>query len=646
MAKKRSPQAARSRKGTPPAGKGYPAFGAWDAAGLALVFVLALIVYAPALQGTFIWEDGFHITTPALRQLDGLWRIWTEPGVTQQYNPLLHSAFWIQHRLWGDAPAGYHVTNALLHSIAVFLVVLIVRRLRLPGAWIAGLIFCLHPVCAQSVAWISGLKALLPAVFSLAAGLVYLDFDESRKRPAYGWSTGLFVLALLSNPSAAALPLGLLAVLWWRHGRIGWKKDLAPLLPWLALGLCAVLAAAWIDRTYAAAHMAAFGLSLPERFLLAGRIAWFYLAKLVWPPDLAFNYPRFGIDAAAWWQYAFPVGLLALLGLAWLWRKKHRGPLAGLLFFLASLLPVLGFFNVFAFRHSFVADQAQYLACLGILVPIACGLMLAAGARAATGPETGFRLLRNGKPAPEALVCGILLLVLAVLTWKQSGMYAGEEQLWRTTIARNPSSSLAYTAMGEIMFRRERPDEALEFCRKAVALAPGDAEANANLGNVLRYKGQFPEAAKFYQNAADLKPNVASFHGSLGTTLIEMGRIREAVARYERALRLDPSDGMLANNLAWTLATCPDASIRNGERALEVASRAVGLLGDRDPTVTGTLAAAQAELGRFDEAIRTAEKAYALAQTAGDPELVQWHAYLLGTYQTRQPHRESSLRPR
>src|SRR5258706_4288966 len=146
----------------------------------ALIFSALLIVYFPALHGNTLWDDLGHLTRPDLQPLHGLWRIWTELGATQQYYPVLHSAFWIEHRLWEDAVGGYHLANISLHALAAFLLVVILRRLAIPGALLGGLIFAVHPVCVESVAWIAEQKNTVSAVFYLASALTYLQFDEKR----------------------------------------------------------------------------------------------------------------------------------------------------------------------------------------------------------------------------------------------------------------------------------------------------------------------------------------------------------------------------------------------------------------------------------------------------------------------------------
>src|SRR5580700_1088169 len=194
-----------------------------DLAGWAAICLAVLIAYAPALHGTRLWDDAAHITRPDLQSVQGLWRIWSHLGATQQYYPLLHSAFWIEHRLWGDAVSGYHLVNIALHALSACLVVAIVRRLELPGAWLSGFLFALHPVCTEAVAWISEQKSTLSAFFYLAAALTYLSFDRTRRATSYWSAFFLFIPALLSKSITATLPAAILLVLWFRHGRLSWK---------------------------------------------------------------------------------------------------------------------------------------------------------------------------------------------------------------------------------------------------------------------------------------------------------------------------------------------------------------------------------------------------------------------------------------
>jgi 4-amino-4-deoxy-L-arabinose transferase-like glycosyltransferase len=213
-----------------------------------------MVAYWPAVEGAMLWDDSGHVTPADLQSLDGLGRIWFDRQATQQYYPLLHSAFWIEHRLWGDSVAGYHLTNMLLHALSACLVVMIVRALRCPGAPLAGVLFALHPVCVEAVAWISEQKSTLSAVFYLSSALVYLRFDRDRRKPLYFLALVLFALALLSKTVTATLPVDLLVVLWWRKGRVEWKRDVSPLASWILIGAAAGLFTAWVERTDIGAH--------------------------------------------------------------------------------------------------------------------------------------------------------------------------------------------------------------------------------------------------------------------------------------------------------------------------------------------------------------------------------------------------------
>jgi tetratricopeptide (TPR) repeat protein len=488
------------------------------------------------LHGGLVWDDASHVTRPALASFHGLWRIWFDLGATQQYYPLLHTAFWMEHRIWGDAVLGYHLINVTLHAVSACLVVLIVRRLSLPGAWLAGMVFALHPVCVEAVAWISEQKSTLSGVFYLAAALVYLRFAQTRRRPDYFWASALFVLALLSKTVTATLPAALLVV-----------QDVRPLLPWFALSAAAGLFTAWVERTYIGARGAEFALTLTERVLLAGRVIWFYAGKVVWPSNLIFTYPRWKIDAGVWWQYLFPAGILVVaLGL-WLLARKHGGPLAGFLVFTGTLFPVLGFLNVYPFIFSYVADHFQYLAILGIIIPVTSAL------------ASGAARIRLAKPAMAALPA-VLLAALGILTWRQSGIYSDVETLYRTTLARNPASWMAHTNLGVALAETpNRLPEAVAEYEAALRLKPDDAQIHTDLGNALAHlPGRLPEAEAEFRTALRLKPALVQTHNDLGVALSQApGRLPDAIAEFQTALRLKPDYAEARDNLGAALTHIP-----------------------------------------------------------------------------------------
>jgi hypothetical protein len=537
--------------------------GIRDAKVWILLCCVTFIVYSPALQGGLLWDDDSHVTRLELQSLPGLWRIWSDVGAVPQYYPLLHSAFWIEHQMWGNAVLGYHLTNIVLHLVAAGLVVLIVKRLSLPGAWLAGFVFALHPIQVEAVAWISEQKSTLSAVFYLASALTYLYFDQTRRPVYYLFASGLFVSALLSKTVTATLPGALLVVFWWQRGRISWRRDFLPLVPWFAVGGAAGLFTAWVERAHIGARGADFALTLPQRLLLAGRAVCFYLGKLAWPVNLLFTYPHWIISPVLWWQYMFPAGVLVLaIGLLVL-ARRYRGPLAGFLIFAGTLFPVLGFLDVYPFRFSYVADHFQYLASLGVLVPAVSAFVLVS------------RRISLGTPARVAL-SAVLLGILSLLSWRQSHMYRDAKTLYRETLARNPGSWMAHNNLGNLLVQEpgRLPDAIAEF-QAALRIKPDAAEAHLSLGSAIAHTpSKLLDAIPEFKEALRIKPDYTEAHYDFANALSHMpGRLSDAIAEYRAALRLQPDMAMahlnLGNAISQVPGRLPDA-IAEYEAALRI----------------------------------------------------------------------------
>jgi Flp pilus assembly protein TadD len=621
------------------------------------------MAYQPAWQGGLIWDDDAHVTRPDLRSGRGLYRIWFELGATQQYYPLLHSAFWIEHKLWGGATLGYHLVNILLHAAAAVMVALILRRLAIPGALLAAAIFALHPVHVESVAWITEQKNTLSAVFYLGAMLVYLRFDQTRRRSLYCWALGLFLLGLLAKTVTATLPAALLLIFWWQRGKLSWRRDVLPLVPFFGLGLVAGVFTAWVERKLIGAEGAAFELTIAERCLLAGRVIWFYLGKLLWPTELIFIYPRWHVSPAVWWQYLFPAAVLVLLAGLWLLRRRWRGPLAAVLYFVGTLFPVLGFCNVYPFLFSFVADHFQYLASLGMITLAAAGTALLLDWWRLWHRPTGY------------VLCVVLLTSLMGLTWRQSRMYLDRETLYRATINENPDCWMAHDGLGVALARRGQVDGAIAHFQQALKIKPDYADAHSNLGVALAGRGRFDEAIAHFQQALETMPDHADVHGNLGVALARRGQVDEAIAHFRQALKIKPGDAEVHyelavalesrrqfaeamfhyrkdleirpqhaeahNNLAWLLATCPVASLRNGAKAVQHALQANKLSGGKQPDILDTLAAAYAEAGRFPEALAAARAALELATRRNNRPLADALRAQIARYEAGQPFRQT-----
>ncbi len=524
--------------------------------------IVTLIAYHPAWNGMPIWDDDAHITKPELRSSSGLAKIWTHLGATQQYYPLVHTVFWLEYHLWGDSTPGYHLVNILLHIFSALLLVCILRRLAIPGAWFVAAIFALHPVQVESVAWISELKNTLSGVFFFATMLAYLKFDSERKRKYFFIAIGLFMLGLMSKSVIATLPASLLAVFWWKRGRLAWKHDIVPLLPFFAAGIASGLFTAWVERTFIiGGEESTFAFTFVERCLIAGRAVWFYPGKLFWPVNLIFIYPRWNVNPALWWQYIFPAAALLLAMALYALRNRSRAPLAAFLYFTVTIFPVLGFLNVYPFRFSFVADHFQYLACLG---PIAM---------AAAGIGSGFDLLR-GSPRRflQPILYVIVLLTLGVLTWRQSGVYADAETLYRTTIRKNPDCWMAHNNIGLLLTETGRTDEAMTHFLKALEINPVYARAHNNLGNLLMQINRTDEAMTHFLRALEINPDYAETHTNLGTLLVKTGRTDEAIVHFRKALEINPDDVKAHNNLGNLLLQTgrTDEAVVHFRKALEI----------------------------------------------------------------------------
>ncbi|MCH7870261.1 MAG: O-GlcNAc transferase, partial [Planctomycetes bacterium] len=378
-----------------------------------------IAAYGPALQGGFIWDDNDHVThNTAVQNPSGPADIWRRLGATPQYYPLVFTSFWIEHALWGLNPFGYHLNNVLLHLLNAFLLWRVLLRLSIPAAWLAAAVFALHPLQVESAAWITERKNILSAVFYLGALLAYLRFARigpPARSAAAGWrcyalALLLFVAALLSKTVTCSLPAVILLLLWWKRGRVSWRA-FVPLVPMLAIGVGMGLMTVWIEKSHIGATGSEWDLSWVERTLIAGRALWFYLGKLVWPADLMFWYPRWRIDVGEWQQFIYPAAFAGLTAALWISRRRiGRAPIVSLLIFSGTLLPALGFFDVYPMRFSFVADHFQYLACIA---PIA--LLTAGAARA---------FARGRMRAAGCGVAVLLLITLATLTWKQAAVYS------------------------------------------------------------------------------------------------------------------------------------------------------------------------------------------------------------------------------
>jgi tetratricopeptide (TPR) repeat protein len=510
----------------------------------ALIVLLAVLVYLPTLRNGFIWDDETYVEENlALRSLDGLRGIWFELGVVPQYYPLVHSTFWVEYHLWGVRPIGYHAVNMLLHAASAVLLWRLLVRLGLPGAWLAGALFAVHPVHIESVAWITERKNVLSCLLALGAIAAYLRFappeqpSGTRGRPArdwafYGLALLLYVGALWSKTVTASVPAVLLVIRWWKQGRLG-LRDAVPLAPFFVIGLALSGITVWMERANVGATGDEWDFSPVERMLIAGRALWFYAGKLLWPHPLIFFYPRWTIDDHLGWQYVYPAGVGLTIVALWLLRHRWgRGPLAAVLIFAGVLLPALGFFNVYPFRYSFVADHFQYHASIGFIALFAAGLVQAA----------------RRLPAPIAWLgpagAGLLLAVLAVVATRKTFVYFNAQTVYEDTVMLNPRSWAAHNNLGNALHDQGKYRQAIAHFEAALAVTPnpGATAAHASWGTALVELGERDEAREHFRQSLALARPGEQWRGliGLGGCAQSEQRYDEAIAHYQKSLETLP----------------------------------------------------------------------------------------------------------
>jgi tetratricopeptide (TPR) repeat protein len=502
---------------------------------------IVLACYLPSLQGGFIWDDDANVSeNPTIRNLRGLEYIWTKPHANQQYYPLTHTSFWVEYQLWELWPTGFRITNLLLHAAVATLLWGGLRRLCVPGAWVAAAVFALHPVHVETAAWITERKNLLSAVFYLAALLAYLRFVDGRRRRSYALALTLFAAALLSKTAVLTLPATLLVLVWWKKGRLR-RADVLPTLPMFALGGAFGAVTWWLERGHVGAAGPEWDLGILERIIVGGRALWFYAVQLAFPFQLNFIYPRWSIDTGAVWQFAFPVAALALVALLWRWRKRFgRGPLAGVLYFALTLAPALGLLDFYFQLYAFVQDHFQYLASMGLIA-----LLVAAAATA----------LERLHARAGTVAAAVVLLVLGGLTWQRSAYFTSEEALWTSVLERNPRAWMADINLGLVYHDQDRLDEAAALFRHALESDnPDHDKAHYNLALVLEQQNRFGEAEEQYRQALTLNAEYADAHNNLGNLLTVSGQKRQAIAHYRFAIDAEPFHVTARYNLALRLA--------------------------------------------------------------------------------------------
>jgi tetratricopeptide (TPR) repeat protein len=606
-----------------------------------LLIAFVFIAYTQVFRAGFIWDDESHLTqNPCVVGPLGLKEIWTTTQAV--YYPLVLTTFWALHKLFGLSPLPYHLLNISFHVASAILLWRILQVLRVRGAWLGAALWALHPVMVQSVAWVTELKNTQSCVFYLLSILFFLKWEDQggavsrpsqpqtgdRRSFVFALSLLFFLLATLSKTSVVMLPFVLALCVWWMRGRIRWRDTLA-LAPFALISVVASAWTIWEQRFHARAVGPDWVQTFPERLIIAGKAIWFYLGKLAWPHPLIFIYPRWDVDSSKVVAY-LPL-LAAIAGLVALWfihAKWGRALFFAAAYYVVSLFPVLGFFSVYFFRYSFVSDHFQYLASMGPLALTGAGIATLLGRFCKTQadfeshpdavPRSGSIIATSRRRLVlSAALCGILLVSIGSLTWRQTAEYRDLFALYTATLQKNPDCWMAHYNLGIVLSEQGEADQAIDHYRRAVALRHDYAEAHYNLGRLLVEHGQLNDAVAHYERAAAINPADAEAQNNLGVTLFGIGRTDDAIAHYQKALEIRPDYAEASCNLANALIAKDDF-----DGAIARYKACLAAIPDQEEA-RYNLASALLRRGRTDEAIVEYQKVLQM-----HPESADAHANL------------------
>ena len=527
--------------------------------------IAGLWIYWSAVHGDWQWDDAILVTGNAnLRSLHGLWNIWFSAPVTD-YWPMSWTLLWIQWHFWGNQPVGYHVVSLLLHLLSSFLVWRVLGKLGLRWAWLAALLFAIHPLGAESVAWVSEIKNTLSLPFFLLSLSAYIDFERTQARSSHVLSILFYLVAMLSKTSVVMLPCILLLYCWWRRDRVT-RKDAVGMIPYLAIALVLGIVTLHFQSVRVSADAAVDPQGFGGRLIGAEKAVVFYLGKVLFPSVLLPIYPRW----SPWgpWLSALLTGafLVIALGMILALRKSWgRHALLAIGFFLLNLLPVLGLARMTYMHISWVSDHFVYLPMIGTI-----GLFV-----------LGLEAIHRRLPASWRPVLLVAMAALCcLLAWDsrhQAAHWRNAETLWTYTVDHNQGSQIGHYNLATAL-QKEGPgrlNDAITHFEEALRLKPDFAEAHSNLGSALAaVPGRLDEAIAQYEEALRLQPDLAEAHNNLGNALSRTpGRLNQAIAQFQEALRLDPDYAEAHNNLGNAWMRVPgrlDEAIAQYEEALRL----------------------------------------------------------------------------
>ncbi len=545
----------------------------------AVLLVLAVLAYWPAFRGGWIWDDELEVVRNPEIQHASLVDAWVHPA-TSDYLPIKTTVQWLEWHAWGDAPLPYHVTTFLIHVGCALLLWALLARLGLRWAWLGALLFAVHPLAVESVAWVAELKNTLSLALLLGALLLQLRHEESGRRGPAWDALALFAAALLSKGAVVMLPPVLLLLAWWRRGKISWA-DVRTTAPFFALAAAAAAVTIFFQQHRAiGGEVVAIG-SFVERVGRGAALVVFYIHQLIWPTKLL---PVYASDIFI--NGAFQLGaiilLLALLGVCWRWRATWgRHALLGLGVLALNLVPALGFVPMAYHRIAWAADHFAYISLAAF-----AGLVAA-----------GTQMLHDHMSATARRIVLVAAASVALgWTWlsaRHAAHFVSEEALWTYTLAHNPSAWIGHNNLGQRLAAAGRTAEAIPHFEAVLQQRPTDPDANYNLANALLVSGRTTEAIARYEQALRAKPDGAEIHNNLGNALLASGNLSGALTHYTAAVQASPVFAEARANLARALKRAgrtPDAETQLREAhklapdSATIARDLANLLADRDQT--------------------------------------------------------------
>lgn len=519
---------------------------------LLLMFVgllaLAFAIYAPAIHAPFIWDDSTMVyDNQYVRASNGLISIWS--GKDVDYFPMTSTLFWFEWRIFGDNPAGYRTVNILLHASSAFLVWRILKRLSVPCAGIAATVFCVHPVCVGTVAWVAELKNTLSVFLALLSALLFL-----RARPGGGknqnWSIGFyalsvvaFALALLSKVSVVMLPFVFLAIVGWRN-----LTSVIRVAPYFLLSFGVGLVNIWFQNHRAMATIGAADISpLLSRVQGGGYALWFYLGKDLLPLNLMPIYPRWVIDSKSMLAWMPLLMWIVLLVVLWLLRRK---PVVGIIpfFSIAAFtvlaIPVLGVVPISYLLQTQVADHLQYFPMIGVIALIGFVVHQAATRFGVSAKGQGDATFN----ARVAAVC--IILALAVPSFARARLFANPEALWRDNVQKNPAAPMAWANLADAAVHQQQFDDAINDFRQSIRLDSDNINVREDFAQLLNALGRTDEAEAELRAVLARQPNSAHVHNNIGALLLAKGQVNDAAAEFAAAVKSAPGNVQAHINLA------------------------------------------------------------------------------------------------